>query len=440
METRTERFWRVAAEALENERTFARLMIVVSAIVLIVTSFGLWGDLDHYYANAGDLLDGKMPYSEYQFEYPPLSLVFMLIPRLLTWNLESFHYGCAILTYVFLAIGARFLTKMADEHIGSTWQVRFILLCTVIFGSYFVIARNDVYPAVMTIIALWFFLKARYVPAFAIMSLAALTKLYPGLFIIPMLLFLISERKWKDAALSIVVVAAVGILVELPFLIADPSTAFAYLTYHSDRGIQVESVASGLFMLGTLFVPTDITVGFGYGSDNLIGCAPDALAPWMNPIMAIALMIFAASILVRIWRNRLPTEKKRAVSCAMCAAMLMIFIAFSKVYSAQYYIWIALLLPFTQLSCLSLAHRKEIMLLMVPFGLATAASYLGYGWFGLMDLNALPILLVVVKNLFHLILMYELIHMCWFESGGYPEDRGAFPHLRKHLHAVPISG
>lgn len=406
-----------ATLALENQRFCMLLIAVASAVVLYCTEYyELWGDLDHYYANAGDVLDGKMPYSMFQFEYPPVSLLFMLIPRIFTWNLNSFHYGCAILTYVFFILGSYFLIRTADKCIGCRWQTNLYLLCTVIFGSYFVIARNDVYPTVMVIISLWCYLNRRFIPAFVIMSLAALTKLYPALFLPLMIIPFILKKDWRNFGVALVLVAVTGIIVESPFILTDPSTAFAYLTYHSDRGIQVESVASSFFMVFNLFFPEDLGVVFNYGSDNITGVGPDLISPYMDDIMWVVLISFFVWMLFRTAKVNLDKERIMATIGLMCVTMLMLFIAFSKVYSAQYYIWIVLLLPFTQFSYFSKHYRREICLLFIPFALFTMASYLGYMWFGLMRLDSFAICLTAMKNVLHILLLLVLLCMCYHET------------------------
>lgn len=182
---------------LEDRRFFIIVMTAVSLWVLWSTAKGdMWGDLDHYYKNAGDVLSGLMPYSGMAFEYPPLSLVFMLIPRVLTWDLESFHYGCAVLTHVFIVIGSYFLIRIADERIGCRWQTHLILILLVVFGGYFVIARNDIYPTVFAIIAFWLYLRDRHVLAFAVMAVATMTKMYPAIFLIPMMIPFVLRGHW----------------------------------------------------------------------------------------------------------------------------------------------------------------------------------------------------------------------------------------------------
>lgn len=410
---------------LEDQRVYILLMAFFSALVLIGTAlFNMWGDLDHYYDNAGDVLSGLMPYSEAKFEYPPLSLVFMLIPRVLTWDLESFHYGCAILTYVFLAIGSYFLVRIADERIGCRWQTHLIMILVVLFGSYFVIARNDVYPTVMAIIAFWLYLKDRHVLAFIVMALAAMTKMYPAIFLLPMLMPFLMRREWKKSFVCLIAAVVTCLLVELPFLITDPSTAFAYLTYHSDRGIQLESVASGFFMVYNLIVPGDLSVVFSYGSDNLVGVGPDTLAPLMNPIMAVVLLVFVFAVFSRAFRNERTCRDIGPLVCLVSVAMLLLFVAFSKVYSAQYLIWIVMLLPLTQMSCFNEVYRREVLILLIPFGIFSVFSYIAYMQLGLMHLNTIPILMTFMKNIFHILLTLELVSMCWHEAGQERDSSG----------------
>lgn len=406
-----------AITLLENQRVFILLMALFSALVLAGTAFfNMWGDLDHYYDNAGDVLSGLMPYSEAKFEYPPLSLLFMLIPRVLTWDLESFHYGCAILTYVFLVVGSYFLMRIADERIGCRWQTHLIMILLVLFGSYFVIARNDVYPTVMAIIAFWLYLKDRPVLAFVVMSLAAMTKMYPAIFLLPMLVPFLLRREWKDGAVCLIAAVATCLIIELPFLIADPSTAFAYLTYHSDRGMQIEAVASSFFMIYNLIVPGDLSVVFNYGSDNLAGIGPDSLAPFMNPIMALVLLLFVLAVFIRAFRSEQAKSNMGPFVCLVSIAMLMLFVAFSKVYSAQYLIWIVMLLPLTQMSCFNNIYRREVLILLIPFGVFSVFSYIAYMQLGLMDLNTVPILMTFMKNVFHIVLTLVLVSMCWHEA------------------------
>ena len=78
-------------------------------IFLHITITNGWADLNNYYKNASEVLQGLIPYSQTRFEYPPLALVFMAIPYALSWNKESFFVFYSILACLFFFIGVQYL-------------------------------------------------------------------------------------------------------------------------------------------------------------------------------------------------------------------------------------------------------------------------------------------------------------------------------------------
>ena len=402
---------------MEDERVFAVLMAFICALVLIsVQITDSWYDVDNYYDQISQILAGHMPYSDVMFEYPPFAAIFMIIPALFTWDRESYHFAFAILVYIFLILGVYFLRKISDEYIGSRWQANLFVILLVGVCTHFIICRYDVFPAVMVVISLWFYFRKKYVPAFLIMSLAAMTKLYPVLFLVPMAMPFLVQKDWKRFITAIVVSGAACLLTELPFILNDPSTAFAWMSYHSDRGLQVEAFISSFILLGSLFVQSDITLVHNYGSYNLEGALPDMIAPYMNIVMVAAVGLFILAMLVKMWKSKDSVRDMDAQCAVFCLALVLIFILFSKVYSAQYVIWIVLLLPFTQLASLEENHRLEAMVLMVPFLIATFLAYSMMVY--LIEMNPGAIVLQVIKNVMHLILTIAVMHFCWCEMTG----------------------
>ena len=270
------------------------------------------------------------------------------------------------------------------------------------------------------------------------MALAAMTKMYPAIFLIPMLMPFVLKGEWKNGVMCLLAAAIVCFIVELPFLITDPSTAFAYLNYHSDRGIQVESVAASFFMIYDLIVPGNLSVVFAYGSDNLSGAGPDALAPFMNTILAVVLISFVAVMLVRIHRLRV-SEITGPQVVLISVTMLMLFIAFSKVYSAQYLIWILMLLPLTQMLCFSRTDRMAVLLVTIPFGLFSVFSYIGYNAIGLPELDSVAVFFTSMKNILHILLTIILLHMCWNETKTVVRDGGVDYVLQTSSGADPLT-
>lgn len=396
------------------------LIVVLMIVVVLYTSQNnLWGDLNHYYENAGDVLEGKFPYSDSKFEYPPFSLIFMIIPRILSWDVTSYYYACTIFTYVFFTIGLIFLIKILDKYKADRNYAFAISILILIFGNYFVIARNDVYPTVMVIISFWYYANKRYCLSFSIMAIAAMTKIFPILFIPILLVPFFIKSEWKDFFKYGLISVAVCLLIELPFIINDPQTSFDYLIYHSNRGIQIESVASGLLMVyNNYFSPGCVHVIFNYGSDNLAGPLSEFIAPLMDYLLAFVLVLFVMWMLIRIKKNKIYTDENKlnCIIALMIESILFTFITFSKVYSAQYLIWISLLLPFAMFSCFEMKYRMILLLLYVPLGLFSMINGYTYLNLGLTSLNDLPVLIVFFKNLFHVGINCVLIYMCYMVS------------------------
>lgn len=407
---------------LENRTVF---LVLLTLICLYVVSHIYidkpWGDLRNYYVNAGDVLDGKMPYSEAKFEYPPLALIFMLIPRILSWSPVSFYSLCMIEAFIFILIGAYFLSKISDKLIGSRWQMHLLLLMLPMFSIDLLFVRNDVIPTVFAIISIWLYIQNKYVPAFIILAVAAMIKMYPAVLFLAMIAPFVAGRDWKNLTKGFVAVAVTCLIIELPFLIKDPSTAFAYLTYHSDRGIQIESVVSSIIMVAHLIAGVDASVDSSYGCQNIHGHVADSLSPYMNMALGIFLVAFAVAMVIKIARSERAKEHATEMVCAMSFAFVMLFILFSKVYSAQYLIWILMLFPLTQMRSFSWSRKIELICVAILLGIFSLLSYRMY-WKGLTDLQPLSVSLTFMKNIFHILLTLEAVHLCFRECHDEPDD------------------
>jgi len=398
--------------------SFVAIMILLMVVILAVTAIQCrWSDLNNYYSNAGDVLHGLIPYSEMKFEYPPLALVFMIVPRLIAEDLQGFYYASALLSYLFFVIGIFFMLKIADEVEQPRSRIYVMALGTLLFTNIFIVARNDVYPTVMVIISIWFYLRKSYGLSFAMMALGTMTKIYPVILIPVLLIPFLAKKDWRNAAKYLGISATVCFLIEIPFLIADPSTAFAYLTYHSARGIQIESItASFLLFLNAFACPGLVTVNFGYGSDNIAGATADAIAPCMSILMA-AVFVFLIWILVRIHRARIDDWRRLTLLVGLISVTtLMLFISVNKVYSAQYAIWILMLLPLAIMASSYENWRRRLLAISLIYAVLCMLNGFAYIYLGLPDLNPAAVLIVFLRNLVHLAMTAVLIYMCWLET------------------------
>lgn len=387
-----------------DKRTLVELLVITVflAITIYMTErYGKWGDVDHYWVNINDIVvEHKMPYSQSKFEYPSLTILVFLIPRLFSWDLNSFHFAFGIFAAVAFLLGVIFSYKIADRFGVSHTGVFIISLATVIFMNIFIVARYDVFPAVLIVLAILLYVYGKHDWAFVVIAIATMVKLYPGLVALCFFLPYVARRDWKAIARGLGICTAIAILSELPFIIDNISTAFAYLSYHSDRGIQVESVVGSFIEIYNYFVPGSCYVVFNYGSDNLAGPVPDMIAPFMNIVMAGSMLLFL--LLALHIAVRMPPEDEEGMNrfvIMFATIFVLVFIVFNKVYSAQYGIWILAMIPLCLVSfyggkVLSPIFVTTIVLAVLSF--VAAAVYMRTAPF---DLGTILPLLEFLKNM-----------------------------------------
>jgi len=119
---------------------------------------------------------------------------------------------------------------------------------------------------------------------------------------------------------------------------------FLYLTWHSQRGLQLEAPAAFPVLLA------DPTVEFGssYGSFNLRGERPDRVARLMGLLMPLSALAGMAIAGRGFWRAlRQPAAYSSLIPHVVASSLLIwvAFIAFNKVGSPQYLLWVAPLVP-----------------------------------------------------------------------------------------------
>jgi hypothetical protein len=116
----------------------------------------------------------------------------------------------------------------------------------------------------------------------------------------------------------------------VPFAIVGPHGLWASVSGQANRPLQVESLGASL--LATFAHPA---VGTSHGSQNIVGHGTlAAVSAWLQGVSLIALWVAFAR------GEATPQRFIRYAAAAVCA-----FIAFGKVLSPQYLIWLVPLVP-----------------------------------------------------------------------------------------------
>ena len=378
---------------------------VIAAGVALVLFGAAWGVLHRgfyrnsqivdtpVYQNYGDAIaNGKVPYRDFGLEYPPAALPVFAIPSLLRSpdgdlnryrNLfEAEMVVCGELALLFV-LAALLSLEAGPVRLGLA--LGFAALAPLLIGSV-ILTRFDLWPAALTAGALAALLAGRDRLGAGALGLAVAAKLYP-LVLVPLAGIWVWRRSGRRAALvSLAVFAAVLLACFLPFLALAPHGVWESFTRQTGRPLQIESLGAGVLLVLHQVAGVGITMRSSHGSQNLAGPGADALAALQSVLQA------AAVVAVWIWFARGPAERDRLVRAS--AAAVCALIAFGKVLSPQFLIWLIPLVP--------LVRGRRGLFAGAVLGLALVLTQLWFPfryWSLALHFAALPSWLVLARDL-----------------------------------------
>ncbi len=215
------------------------------------------------------------------------------------------------------------------------------------------VSRFDLIPAALTLFCLVAAVRGRFVWAYLLLAIAVMLKLYPLPLLLP--LFLAEQRARKEPIIHWKRLVGVGAFaatcagVFLASLLVSVQGAFGPLDYFTYRPVQIESVPASLMWVGSL-LGRPICTAFQFGSLNIYdqiqpGCAtysgppPGPMTSLLSPLF---LGLLVAGVLCVAW---LQWRGKMSLKQAFLAILLVIILT-GKVFSPQYFIWLAPLVAY----------------------------------------------------------------------------------------------
>jgi uncharacterized membrane protein len=292
-------------------------------------------DVHVYQGYAEKLLHGALPYRDVFVEYPPGAFAVFLPPT----AFGAGHYNAAFKTLMALCGAATIvLIALVFAELGSS-RLRIgvaVGLFAVSPAALGPISLNtyDAWPALLTVLALWLLLRGNDLSAFGVLGLAVSSKVYP-LVLVPLAARLVWRRTGaRRTAIALGVLVVVAAAVVAPFAAYAPHGVFESFRSQAARGLQVESLgASLLLVLDRLgLYHADVVLTTGVAGRNLAGGAADAVAAVLLVLEGLAVAtVWALYARVSEGREKLPLA---------CAAAVAGFLAFTKVFSPQYLVWL----------------------------------------------------------------------------------------------------
>ncbi len=338
---------RSESSSLQVDRPTVALVAAVGVALFV----GAWAILHgaHYddvvitdvgvYQEYGErMADGEVPYRDFDLEYPPAALPVFLLPALgpaddyeAIFQTLMLLCGCALVALVAVALARAGATPV---ELGA--GVALTALAPLLLGQV-ILTRFDLWPAALVTGALAALVAGRPRLGLGVLGAAVAAKLY-ALVLLPLaVLYVWRHRGRREALVSLGIFGAVLVAIVGPFLLLAPDGVVDSVTRQTGRPLQIESLGSALLLAADRTGLYDATVVSSHGSQNLAGELPDDLAS------AETVLLVAAIGLVWFLFARSSRSPERLLAAS--AAVVVAFVAFGKVLSPQFLIWLIPLVP-----------------------------------------------------------------------------------------------
>lgn len=267
---------------------------------------------------ADRIFAGEVPYADFLYEYPPLSLFILVLPRLFTSDPTAYAalFGFEMLIFDIIIL-------FALSRIGAKPLILYGVGLLLFWRLPYI--RHDLVPVAATAVGAVLLLRGRALWASFLWGVGGAIKLYP-MVAVPTLAS--GAGLWETVKRWALVgaVFAVGILWGV---LAFGPEALDFLTYHSDRPAMIESLPSNILLLlpGAEVVNT-------FGSFNTVGPFGGQLVGFFEVFQIVAALL----ALGVVWLQRGGMEPG-AVAVRGAAAATFAFAVFGKVLSPHFLFW-----------------------------------------------------------------------------------------------------
>lgn len=389
------RHFRQSDKTIQSLWLASFLLIPIALLALI--NHHCRTDLTLYYRYSSKIAQGQIPYRDFSVEYPPLALLPMVLPQLLNVGFgESFRHVYLILfplqNAILCGITGVFVAKMSDRYHSQPYSRRTLAIFSllVVINAPIILMRFDILPALLTSLGLWFVMICRPSLAGIFLGFGVMTKLYPVVLLPVLGLYYLMRRQYTNGLKLLGgSIFAVGIAL-LPFLPIGLGRLSLITQYHQARGLQLESIPSGLLLLAKQFGWSPVEIVANYGALHLN-------SPFAEPIIKVLpflfLVFWTLAVLSCLKRFQLERRSNYATieqSLLICTTLVLLtFIITSKVFSPQYLVWLLPFLPFLS--------RNQTATAIAICGLTLAIFPFSYDH--LIEMKLVPILLLNLRNL-----------------------------------------
>ena len=369
-------------------------LLVVYAVATTAGPFSdiTVNDLYVYEQYARLLHDGRLPYVDFGFEYPPLAAIPLWLAGVFGRDPASIEWTFGVLMALCLVAGQQLAARLAGPGRRERLMVAWLLVAAPVVVGAAVRTHFDPLPIAIALGGLLALARGRHDLGFLLLGLGTMTKLFPGLLAAIAVVWLCGRGEWRAALRGGAIFAAVIVAISLPLAGAGYVESF---TFHLDRPVQIESTpATVLFALGGSDVTGTNLRPDRFKSNGLDGDHADAVESLFAGLVVLAL---AAIVLLAARRP----DARHLVLCGFAA--LLAFVTLGKVFSPQYVIWLA---PF---AALAWAWRQRVVALLAAGAIVLTHVEFPSRYFDLINVRTDVVVIVAARNALLLVALVVLM-------------------------------
>jgi len=304
--------------------------LVTKFLVIVLTtsvfhSFIDLFDFDFHFQHAITILQGQLPYINYNYDYPVLVFIpiaIALIPAILAKSFMVYVYSFQLLMIICDTI-----TILCIYFIGlKLWNGKTAFYAGLIYATafstaYFVLTRFDPFPTCLLMAAVLFTVYDMNTRGYISASLGFFTKIFPVIAMPFIILYNAKTTSLKKEILSAgkIFLLFCAVLI-LPLIIINPNVIRSYI------------FASGIGL--GIYVATPTFTLYAILHDVLhLGISSSLIATFMQVLMGVTLLLLV--YIAYMLREKNP---KTLLKLILCAIFSLVF--FAKFHSPQYFIWL----------------------------------------------------------------------------------------------------
>jgi hypothetical protein len=374
-------------------RATAAALVCALHLAVFVPTIGDWSSvlLNDFAPQAQAIKDGDLPYRDQGIEYPPLSVPVLVAPIYIDDSTQGFLDGfmwemlafdLAIIVLIALALPGdtrRVLSALGIYTVGAVLLSDVVLDNSLIDIGPLILNRFDLVPALFVLAAILARDRGRSATWSVLLSVGVAVKAFP-LFLYPALL-----RGEKNLR-RVVIAGAIPLLLCVVGVLVIGDEFGSAISYHTQRALQVESLAATPFEIAHVWGSSGVTSGVGHGGFE-IQADGTTVARWISVLIGVIGYLW---LVYAGWRSK-------ASNLQLATALLTVLVVFAPVLSPQFLLWI---LP---VSACAYGIGKENLMLLIAI-LFTQIVLQNYD--GVDGLTAAFVWPIAARNLYLLVYLW----------------------------------